>query len=150
MWNKNLQKVNISGKNGVRISLYTGNVEYGFQERWSTLHFYHAYQGDYIKINSDVYEFAIAEYSLEWEPWYTYTYFYDKEENWSTYVHNLTPESYSPEKYIFKEECYFRINCKRIDGTVLKIEEENKIAESLIFYSINKEYKRNFVFKKKL
>ena len=148
--NTKKEKVNILGRNGVRISLYTGNLEYGFPDRWSTLHFYHAYPGDCITLCNDEYEFAIASYSLEWEAWYTYTYFYDNDESWATYIYDLSPDSYQKEKYIFHEECYFRINCKRVDSRPLMLQEENIIANSLQFYSVPISYEYKMCFQKEI
>lgn len=139
-------KVDISGKAGVRVSIHTGNLEYGFPDRWSTLHFYHAYPGDYVVLDSEDYEFAIASYSLEWESWYTYTYFYDKDECWASYIYDLLPESYQNRKYIFKEECYFRINCRRVDSMSFKEEEENTVASALLFYATPHTYKEKACF----
>ena len=129
------EKVNIFGKNGVRLSLYTGFLEYGFADRWSTLHFYHAYPNDVLTLTDMNYEFAVATYSLDWEDQYMYTYCYEREENWSTYAHDLTPDSYSQKPYVFQKECYFRVNCRRLDGQILMEPEEKHIGESLEFSS---------------
>lgn len=112
----------IVGKTGCRLSLYTGMIEKGFDDRWSSERFYHAYKGDYVEFVSDKlkekYEFMVAEYSLDTRDELIYTYCYEPEENWTTYCHNMTPDSYSSGKYEITKECYIRVNIRRKDGAV--------------------------------
>ena len=57
----------IIGKTGIRLSLYTGRIENGFEDRWSSEYFYRAHNDDYVEFVSeelvDEYEFMVAEYS---------------------------------------------------------------------------------------
>lgn len=125
----------LEGEVGVRLSLYTGMLERGFTDRWSTLHFYHAYPGDKIVLSDMKYEFAVATYSLEREPVYLYTYSYQEEENWTTYNHDLKPESYGQKEYLFDDECYFRVNLKRKDGNRFNEEDEKHLSKALTLFS---------------
>ena len=107
----------IIGKTGIRLSLYTGRIENGFEDRWSSEYFYRAHNGDYVEFVSeelvDEYEFMVAEYSLNVNEELIYSYCYEPEENWTTYCHNMTPTSYSSEKYKINKECYIRVNIRR-------------------------------------
>lgn len=106
----------IKGKTGIRLSLYTGMLERGFDDRWSSEYFYHAYAGDYVEFVDELshdYELMVAEYSLDVDENLIYTYCYQPEENWTTYKHNMTPASYTSEPYYLSEECYIRVNIRR-------------------------------------
>jgi 3',5'-cyclic AMP phosphodiesterase CpdA len=112
---KPMREVTISGRAGYRVSIYTGELEQGFPDRWSSLHLYHAYPGDSLVLLDFQYAYAVACYLPEADPVYRYTYAYQKEENWTKYDGCLTPASYRTESLVFDKECYFRINLKKRD-----------------------------------
>lgn len=114
-----MNKVKISeiqGKTGIRLSLYTGLIEHGFDDRWSSEQFYRANYGDYVEFVTtrlaSEYEFMVAEYSLDVRDELIYTYCYEPEENWSTYCGNMTPSSYASDKYVVTKDCYIRVNIR--------------------------------------
>lgn len=142
-------RIALQGKSGIRISLYTGMLEQGFPDRWSTLHFYHAFPGDRIHISDSRYEYAIATYSLEREDTWLYTYSYQKEENWSTYNKDLTPQSYRQEDYIFAVECYFKVNLRQCDGKAFA-EEQEELNKKVEFLSEGAPYKEKEFFREEI
>lgn len=127
------EKIFLRGRTGFRLSLYTGMLEKGFPDRWSTLHFYHAYPGCSLALLDCAYEYAVAIYSMERPEHYIYTYDYQREENWSTYQKNMKADSYVQKDYIFTEECYFRVNIRRCDQSVFTQEEEKNLAYMIEF-----------------
>ncbi len=146
---KNTTKITLKGSAGLRLSLYTGMLESGFPDRFSTLHFYHAFPGDRLHLLNQQYEYAVAVYSLDREETFLYTYSYQKEENWSTYTGNLTPDSYSQEDFTFPSECYFRINLKRCDGAPFN--EGLKVMDQIIeFLSTESQYTNKDWFREEI
>lgn len=116
---------------GCRLSLYSGEIEYGFPDGMSTLHFYRATKGMRLELHDKAYEFAVATYELTFDQKYIYTYDYQKEENWTTYRGDLTPDSYRQEPYEFQGECFYRVNLKRMDGEDFRAEEEARFPQIL-------------------
>lgn len=58
-------EVKLKVRIGCRLSLTTGEIEWGHPDRMSTLHFYHAYPGSRLYLLNKEYAFAIASYSLK-------------------------------------------------------------------------------------
>lgn len=128
---KNNRDTKLKGRAGCRLSLYSGEIEWNHPKRMSTLHFYHAISGDKIQLLDDNYQYAVATYAPVFDDKYIYTYDYQKEENWTTYREDLSPDSYRQKEYIFSEDLYFRVNLKRIDEKDITIEEAEHISEIL-------------------
>ena len=143
---KKLKQCLLEAKTGVRISLATGELEMQHPDRMSTLHFYKAVSGSRIKLLSSDYSYAVATYSLEREMSYIYTYSYQKEENWTTYNHDLTPESYRQQDYIFYKDLYFRVNLKRNDGGLISEVEADNINEILNYITLEEIYEEKQYF----
>lgn len=120
---------------GYRTALMDGTMVPDSPGHMATWRLYHAYQGDKIHLCAPGYMFAVAEFSLERDPVYIYAYAYQKEENWTTYTKNLTPDSYQVEDYIFEKECYFRTCIKRADGADLTAQDDILKEEILCFDS---------------
>ncbi len=126
----------LKGRVGYRISLYTGCLERNHFDRWSMLFYKKANAGDKISMkDNDIYEYAVATYSFCREDKYIYTYDYQPEENWATYEGTLTPDSYRQADYVFKEDCYFRVNARRLDGQELLMPDGQKLDALFSFES---------------
>lgn len=119
---------------GYRTALADGVLVPDSTKHMATEEFYHALPGDRLHLCGDGYLFAVAVFSLERDPVYIYSYAYSKEENWAAYTHNLTPESYGQEDYLFDEECYFRICVTRKDGEDLTDKDNEWTGKLLAFY----------------
>ncbi|MGB4660447.1 MAG: metallophosphoesterase [Mobilitalea sp.] len=128
---KETHKVVLEAKAGIRLSLATGELEIGHPNRMTTQHFYKAEKGSRLHLLCQDYTFAVATYSLDRDMTYIYTYAYQKEENWTTYQHDLMPESYGQKDYVFEEEMYFRVNIKKMDDGILTEYEEDRMNEIL-------------------
>lgn len=108
--------IQIELKAGFRTALADGTLVPNSPKHMATEHIYKATAGNRISLISEEYLYAVALFSLERDMKYIYTYDYQREANWSTYLKNLTPDSYTDKEYVFEEECYFRICVKRRDG----------------------------------
>jgi predicted phosphodiesterase len=125
---------------GARLSIATGELEYGHEDRMVTLLFYKAVKGSRLHLLSDKYEYAIATYSLDRNLSYIYSYSYQKEQNWTTYNHDMTANSYRQDDYIFQNELYFRVNLRRIDNGIIESEEAKNINNILQFFTQEETY----------
>lgn len=130
----------LEAKEGVRVSLETGELQRGYPDRMSTLHFYRAEKGSRLHLLSKDYLFAIATYSPEIDLKYIYTFDYQSEESWTSYNHDLTPESYGQNDIEFQEELYFRVNLKRTDGNEITEAEAGRINSILEYTTLPEVY----------
>lgn len=105
----------LEAREGVRLSIYTGMLEHGHPDRMTTLHFYHAMPGSELLLLDTEYEFAVAEYTLERDSTYIYTYAYQENESWASFDSTIQPNQYHKDHYVFERECYFRVNLRRRD-----------------------------------
>lgn len=110
------KQVKVEFKAGIRTALADGTLVQNSPKHMATEHLYRAMAGDRILLLSSEYLYALALFSTERDMKYIYTYDYQIESNWTTYLQNLTPDTYSDKEYIFGEECYFRVCLKRKDG----------------------------------
>lgn len=142
-----MQKINLTAKAGARTSLTTGMLENGFCDRMVTPHFYKAENGSTLHLLNADYSYAVASYSMEFDAEYIYTYSYQPEENWTTYLQDLTPDSYMQEDYTFADERYFRVCLKRKDNAEISEIDAQNINKIIVFETVKKEYqeKRYFV-----
>ena len=126
---------------GYRTALADGTMVPDSPKHMASEELYRAFPGDCLRICNENYLFAPAVFSLERNPVYIYSYAYQREENWSAYTGNLTPDSYSGEDYVFSEECWFRVCVRRRDGEDLT-EADKEYADRLMeFYHKEREYK---------
>lgn len=64
------------------------------------------------------YEYKLVYYNRERKEQYLYTYDYELEQNWSTYV-GVLPIANQEEQYVFERAGYVRITINRVDGQTL-------------------------------
>lgn len=143
----NEEQIFLEMKIGLKVSYETGELESVQNNLMATEHFYKAELGSILHLQLEEYSFAVVTYSLERDMKYLYTYDYQKEENWTTYNHNLTQEIYGQTDYLFDQELYFRVNLKRLDGMNITVEETRNVNQILQYRSkkavyIEKEYFR--------
>lgn len=128
-----MEKQILEAKTGIRLSLYTGMLEYGHDNRMTTRHFYKAYQGSRISLLDAEYEFALAIYTLERDDIYIYTYDYQENECWAVFDSSVKPNVYDQNAYVFDRECYFRVNLRRCDDGALDKAEAAHINDILCY-----------------
>lgn len=121
----------LEAQEGVRLSIYTGMLEHGHPDRMTTLHFYRAVPGSELLLLDTAYEFAVAEYTLERDNTYIYTYAYQENESWASFDNTVQPNEYYKDRYIFERECYFRINLRRRDNRTIDSVEAAHINDIL-------------------
>ena len=112
----------------------------------TTEFFYPVTEGDYIECIHKDYVFAVASFSTDREDKYLYTYDYKTDSAWLTYRRDLTPDSYSRDTYVFKEDGYCRICVKRADGMEVTQKDADKINHILAFYTEIKPYQAKECF----
>jgi len=125
----------LEAKEGVRLSIYTGMLEYGHMDRMTTRQFYRACPGSRLLLLDTVYEFALAIYTLERDDTYIYTYAYQENECWVKFDSAIEPNSYYQTEYVFDRECYFRVNLRRRDGRAIDASEADHINDILSYES---------------
>ncbi len=102
------------------------NPETGFVEKIqnncvATYHLYKATAGSILYEKQCEYEYQLYVYSLDTQKHWIYSYCYQEEENWATYSPQLSVLYWMQGDYKFKEDCYFRICIRKIDGTQIDI-----------------------------
>ncbi len=132
---KKMKQQILEAKEGVRLSIYTGMLEYGHIDRMTTRQFYKAFPGSRILLLDTVYEFALAVYMLERDDTYMYTYAYQENECWVMFDDAVKPNTYYQTEYVFDRECYFRVNLRRCDGRAIDASEADHINHILIYES---------------
>ena len=140
----------LSMKPGYRTALADGTMVPDSPKHMATEQLYHAFAGDSLQICNSDYLYAVAIFSTERKEEYIYSYAYQKEENWTTYTQNLTPDSYIQTDYIFAEECYFRVCVKRKDDADLKEKDLNLANRIMAFYSCEKTYQEKACFQEEI
>lgn len=135
-----MKKVQLEVEPGVTIYASTGRNGYDQPDRMSSLQFYRAFVGSVVELNDHNYYFNIATYSLKYDLKYVYTYAYEPESSWTTYNMDLNGTTYRQEKYMFQENCYFRVCLKRVDGKGLSQEEADNINNILSYHSEDLEH----------
>ncbi len=98
---------------------YSINADTGYAEKTeaataSSIHFCKAPAGSLLHWKNPAYCYQLFLYSMETEPSLIYTYCYQREENWATYLPGKYREGWRTEDYLFPEDCYFRIMVKKI------------------------------------
>lgn len=96
--------------------------------------FYPVSKGDFIECVDKRYIFAVATFEAKLEDKYLYTYDYKRDSAWVVYRRDLTPESYSRNTFVFKEDGYCRICVKRADGSEVDQADADRINDILHFY----------------
>lgn len=132
---------------GFRTALADGCLIPDSPYHMATEFFYSVSKGDYIECIHKDYLFAVATFSTEREDKYLYTYDYKADSAWLTYRQDLTPDSYSRDTYVFKEDGYCRICLKRVDGMEVTGKDADKINRILAFYAEVKPYQAKECFK---
>lgn len=137
-------------KTGYRTALLDGTLVPDSPKHMATECFCHAVRGSRLHLQEGEYLFAVAVFSMERNQEYINTYCYAKEENWSTYTQNLTPETYQEGDYIFEEECYFRVCIRRKDNSNLGPEDAARASVLVEFYHEEPEYEEKPYFKEEI
>lgn len=135
---------------GFRTALVDGCLVSDSPYHMATEFFYPVSEGDYIECIHKDYVFAVAAFSSDREEKYLYSYDYKKDSAWVTYRQNLTPDSYSRDTYVFKEDGYCRICVKRADGMEITPKDADKINHILAFYVETKYYQPKGCFKSEI
>ncbi len=132
----NMNQNLLEAREGVRLSIYTGMLEHGHSDRMTTLHFYKAYPGSRLVLLDKEYEFALAEYTLDRDDTYIYTYSYQDNESWTTFDADVKPNVYYDNEYVFERECYFRVNLRRHDEKPIDKSEAEHINDILHYEAV--------------
>lgn len=141
------KKLKIDVTAGFRTALADGCLIPDSPYHMATEFFYPVSKGDYIECIHKDYLFAVATFSTDREDKYLYTYDYKADSAWLTYRQDLTPDSYSRDTYVFKEDGYCRICLKRADGMEVTGKDADKINRILAFYAEVKTYHAKECFK---
>lgn len=141
------KKLKIDVTAGFRTALADGCLIPDSPYHMATEFFYPVSKGDYIECIHKDYLFAVATFSTDREDKYLYTYDYKADSAWLTYRQDLTPDSYSRDTYVFKEDGYCRICLKRADGMEVTGKDADKINRILAFYAEVKTYQAKECFK---
>ena len=141
------KKLKIDVTAGFRTALADGCLIPDSPYHMATEFFYPVSKGDYIECIHKDYMFAVATFSTDREDKYLYTYDYKADSAWLTYRQDLTPDSYSRDTYVFKEDGYCRICLKRADGMEVTGKDADKINRILAFYAEVKTYQAKECFK---
>lgn len=140
------KQIEIEATAGFRTALFDGCLVPNSPNHMATEHFYYAMDGDFIELCDTDYLFAVATFAEEWEDKYIYTYDYKQDSNWLVYQQDLRPDSYSQKRYTFKQNGYFRICIKRIDGRSVLEEDAGRINDILHFYGTLREFRAKKCF----
>lgn len=136
-----MQKISyLKLQKGYRTALMDGMLVPNSAQHMATERLYHAVRGSRLHLCLEEYVFAVAIFALERDTQYVYSYAYQKEENWTTYTVNLTPDSYAAADYVFEEECYFRVCVRRADGADITAEDAACSAKIIEYYHEEPEY----------
>ena len=141
------KKLKIDVTAGFRTALSDGCLIPDSPYHMATEFFYPVSKGDYIECIHKDYLFAVATFSTDREDKYLYTYDYKADSAWLTYRQDLTPDSYSRDTYVFKEDGYCRVCVKRADGKEITQRDADKINRILSFYAKVKPYQAKECFK---
>ena len=141
------KKLKIDVTAGFRTALADGCLIPDSPYHMATEFFYPVSKGDYIECIHKDYLFAVATFSTDREDKYLYTYDYKADSAWLTYRQDLTPDSYSRDTYVFKEDGYCRVCVKRADGKEITQRDADKINRILSFYAKVKPYQAKECFK---
>lgn len=106
-------RVHLALRKGYAVNAENGYLEKEHEECMTTEKLYHAYQGSRLCLLDGDFRFDVSVYSLEREEKYIYTYDYQKEQNWTTF---LEIGAYQKAEYLFERECYFRVSILKEDG----------------------------------
>ncbi|MEF9917337.1 MAG: LicD family protein [Lachnospiraceae bacterium] len=131
---------------GQKISSETGMIEPAEAEYMVTASIHQAVAGDRISLLNLEYEFAIATYSNGIDGTYIYTYCYQKEENWTSYNHDYSENSFRTEDYIFHDTRYFRICLKHRNQEELSLQKTDTSEHIIQCFSQPKSYQEKPYF----
>ncbi len=129
-----MKKYDVEIRNNFTIRASTGQSGRNEFNRAATERFYWANKGDVVEIADDEYLFNIATYLPEVKDEYILNYVYPIDQAWYTYQNDLNKDTYRQEKYVFSENCYFRICLKRVDDSTIELSNQ-ALSEMVNFYS---------------
>ena len=119
---------------GATLQADTGYFQRNVPNRLATEGFYPADTGSSLELKDSRYRFAVATYSLEFDPKYLHTYDYAPEQIWGNYRDDYSEAAYNT-KYTFRECCYFRVAARRVDGEAVTEAEAAGLSSTLLFNS---------------
>lgn len=129
-------RVHLALRKGYAVNAENGYLEKEHEECMTTEKLYHAYQGSRLCLLDGDFRFAVSVYSLEREEKYIYTYDYQKEQNWTTF---LEIGAYQKAEYLFERECYFRVSVLKEDGNWFLESDELRSDTILAFHQTEEE-----------
>lgn len=129
-------RVHLALRKGYAVNAENGYLEKEHEECMTTEKLYHAYQGSRLCLLDGDFCFAVSVYSLEREEKYIYTYDYQKEQNWTTF---LEIGAYQKTEYLFERECYFRVSILKEDGNWFLESDELRSDTILAFHQTEEE-----------
>lgn len=124
---------------GYRTALIEGDLVPDSPQHMTTELFYPIYNQGKVSLLNKGYVYLVAKYSLEYKEEYASTYCYEKEQNWTTYIQDVTLDSYTQEDIGIEKDCYIRICLKRVDGKEILSEEASRINEIISLYTEEEE-----------
>lgn len=121
----------------------TGFFEKGHPKWMADFHFFRVTAGDTILCKDQTYQFGIASYSLKVEDRLIYTYCYQEEENWSSYLGDFKPNDLKSDRHVFTQDGWVRFCARRKDGADLT---EKDLADAACALELHR--KKRFYEKK--
>ncbi len=141
-------RVHLALRKGYAVNKETGVLEKEHEECMTTEKVYHAYEGSVIELLDNDFRFAVSMYLPEREDKYIYSYDYQKEQNWTTF---WRVSDYQKGKFVFGEECYFRVSIIKEDANWFLESDELRSDTILAFYQIEKEpEEKEYIFEQEI
>lgn len=125
----------------------TGFFEKGHPQWMADFHFYEVSTGDRIIYDktlcgNGIYQYGIASYSAQVEERLIYTYCYQKEENWSMYRGDFSPDGLSGGSEMILEDGWIRLAVRRKDGAEITGEDRRVVTKVLRLLRKEKVYQK--------
>ena len=86
------------------------------------------------------YVFSVAFFERRREEQYIYSYDYKKESAWVVYRADLSRDFFSKKSYVFKEDGFFRVCVKKVDGSAIGPDDAESVNDILHFYAAEREF----------
>lgn len=138
-------------QSGYSINAETGRILKEQPFYMASQRLYKAAKGDCLTVKDQAFMLGVATYSKEIREEYIYAYAYEEEQNWACYQGDFSEETFTIEKYIFTEDCWFRICLKKADGNWCIPEDAACVNEILAFHSdLQEELQIPFYFEQEI
>lgn len=123
--------------------LNQGKIERTTGLYMSTLLFLRIKAGALIEIKNQDYCYAYAFYSSEIPEEYIYSYRYQEEQQWTTWIEGESQEAYTDQNHEFSKAGYIRLSIMRKDGAELTATEIENASNLLRIDGIDEKYDIN-------